>query len=198
MEPLTLTTERLELRPFAPRDADAVLRACQDADIQRWTTIPSPYRREHAEGFVNDICPRGWEGGTLLNFGTFTRQGGELVSSLGLYRTNASRTEDRRAEVGFWTAREHRGRGYTTEAVLAVARWAFTDLGIERLEWLAEVGNVGSRAVAQKAGFVMEGALRSRIVSRGVRRDAWVGALLPSDLGVPAQQPYLPSDRDGK
>ncbi|WP_162252590.1 GNAT family N-acetyltransferase, partial [Streptomyces griseoruber] len=43
MEPVTLTTDRLVLRPLGPQDTDAVHAAAQDPDIRRWTTIPSPY-----------------------------------------------------------------------------------------------------------------------------------------------------------
>ncbi|GGO97357.1 GNAT family N-acetyltransferase [Wenjunlia tyrosinilytica] len=198
MEPVTLATDRLLLRPFGPADADEVLRACQNADIQRWTTVPSPYERRHAEGFVSEISPNGWRDETLFNFGTFTKDRGELVSSVGLVGVGGLRTEGRTAEIGFWTAKEQRGHGYTVEAVLAVARWTFTALGADRLEWYAEVGNEGSRAVAVKAGFTMEGTLRSRLVHRGTRRDAWTGSLLPSDLSLPGRTPYVPSPRQGR
>jgi hypothetical protein len=50
----TLTGARVRLRPWRADDADAVLAACQDAEIQRWTEVPVPYRREHAEGFVGE------------------------------------------------------------------------------------------------------------------------------------------------
>jgi RimJ/RimL family protein N-acetyltransferase len=55
-------------------------------------------------------------------------------------------------------------------------------LGAHRLEWLAGVGNEGSRAVAGKVGFTMEGTLRARMDLRGEKIDAWLGSLLPSDL----------------
>jgi RimJ/RimL family protein N-acetyltransferase len=97
------------------------------------------------------------------------------------------------AEVGFWTAKEHRGNGYITEATLAASHWAFTRLSIDRVEWRAEVGNKGSRAVARRAGFTIEGVLRSAINNKGVRRDCWVGSLLPSDVGLPSAAPYLPA-----
>ncbi len=97
------------------------------------------------------------------------------------------------AEIGYWAAKPHRGRGYVTEAVGALAHWAFTTAGVERLEWRAEVGNDASRAVAEKAGFVIEGIQRSGIANKGVRRDGWIGALLPSDLGLPTDRPYLPA-----
>ncbi len=40
----------------------------------------------------------------------------------------------------------------------------------------------------------MEGDQRSGVINKGVRRDAWTGALLPSDLGLPGTDTYLPSD----
>lgn len=193
MEPPTLTTERLVLRAFELRDVEPVYAACQDAEILRWTTVPNPYGRKHAEDFVGAISPAGWREDTLYNFGVFTKDG-ELVGSMGLVNISQLHTPQRQAELGFWTAREHRGRGRTTEAARAVATWAFTELGVERLEWLAEVGNEASRAVALKVGFVLEGVQRAKVVNDGIRRDAWVGALLPSDLDLPHRPPHRPGE----
>ncbi|MGW1029285.1 GNAT family N-acetyltransferase [Streptomyces sp. NPDC002577] len=197
MEPVTLTTDRLLLRTVGPGDADAVYAACQDPGIQRWTTIPSPYLREHADGFVGQLVPDGWRDGSMFTLGVFLRddtprdgaqQGGDLVAMVGITMRSLGT-----GEIGFWAAEEHRGRGYVTEAVLAVSRWAFTSMGMDRVEWRAEVGNEPSRAVARRAGFTMEGTLRSGINNKGVRRDCWVGSLLPSDLGLPSTAPYLPA-----
>ncbi|WP_434590373.1 GNAT family N-acetyltransferase [Streptomyces sp. A5-4] len=188
MKPVILTTERLLLRPFQQADTDAVLLACQDPEIQRWTTIPSPYERAHAESFVALQAPDGWRAGTVHSFAVLTRDGAELVAAIS---TTTHRQSDT-AEIGFWAAAGQRRRGYVTEAALALAHWVFTAVGVERLEWRAEVGNTASRTVAEKVGFVLEGTQRSGIVNKGVRRDAWVGALLPSDIGLPAEHPYLP------
>ncbi|MEU1056310.1 GNAT family N-acetyltransferase [Streptomyces sp. NPDC005876] len=187
MEPHTLTTDRLLLRTVGPQDTDAVHAACQDPDIQRWTTVPSPYSPEHARGFTEQMVPAGWANGTMLTFGVFLPTG-DLVAMLGLTMLSLGT-----AEIGFWGTKEHRGRGYVTEAVLAVSRWAFTRMSLDRVEWRAEVGNTASRAVAERAGFTMEGTLRSAIDNKGVRRDCWVGSLLPSDLGLPSTAPYLPA-----
>ncbi|MFF8912270.1 GNAT family N-acetyltransferase [Streptomyces sp. NPDC015032] len=190
MEPITLTTERLLLRPFTRGDTDGILAACQDPDIQRWTVVPSPYGRADAEFFTEKLSPGGWDDDSAYGFAVVLRGSGALVGALGITRRNLPGTY----EVGFWTAREHRGRGYTSEAVLAAARWTFTSLGGDRLEWRAEAGNVPSRAVALRTGFRMEGEQRSALLNKGVRRDAWIGALLPSDLGLPGTCTYLPAD----
>ncbi|MCI3276328.1 GNAT family N-acetyltransferase [Streptomyces cylindrosporus] len=188
MDPVTLTTPRLLLRPPGPQDTDAVYKAAQDPEIQRWTTIPSPYLPEHAQAFTQQMVPDGWADGTMLDWGLFLPEGEELVGMIGLYMRSLST-----AEIGFWGTKEHRGKGYVTEAVATISRWAFAELSVDRVEWRAEVGNAPSRAVAERAGFVVEGTLRSAMIHQGVRRDAWVGALLPSDLGLPSTAPYLPA-----
>lgn len=187
MEPVTLTTGRLVLRTVGPDDSDAVYAAAQDPDIQRWTTIPSPYLPEHAQGFTRRLVPSGWADGSMCTFGVFLPEGG-LVGMLALTMRSLGT-----AEIGFWATKEHRGNGYTTEAALAATRWAFTRLAVDRVEWRAEVGNHASRAVAESTGFTIEGTLRSAINNKGVRRDCWVGSLLPSDLGLPSTAPYLPA-----
>ncbi|GAA1903288.1 GNAT family N-acetyltransferase [Streptantibioticus ferralitis] len=192
MEPVTLTTERLILRPLETRDVHAVYAACQDPEIQRWTTVPSPYTREHAETFIGQISPDGWRDDTQYGFGVFTNGEDQLVGTMALVRLAMLHTEERQAELGYWTAKEQRGRGYTVEAARAVCQWAFIELGVQRMEWYAEAGNAGSRAVALKTGFRMEGTLRARIVHEGTRRDAWTGSLLPSDWSLTSPTPYLP------
>lgn len=68
MDPVILSTERLLLRPVGPQDADAAYAACQDPDIQRWTTVPSPYLREHAEAFTGTFAPNGWRDDSEFTF----------------------------------------------------------------------------------------------------------------------------------
>jgi RimJ/RimL family protein N-acetyltransferase len=205
MEPVILTTARLLLRAPTPRDTETVFAAVQDPDILRWTTIPSPYLPEHARGFTEQLVPEGWANGTMFTWGLFLPErflpegvlpegvlpeGEELVGMLSLTKRSAGT-----AEIGYWSTKEQRGNGYVTEAVEAAARWAFSEWSIDRVEWRAEVGNQASRAVAERAGFIIEGVLRSSLVHQGVRRDCWVGALLPSDLGLPSTAQYLPASQ---
>lgn len=191
MEPTVLNTARLQLRPFGPADEDEVFAACQDPDIQRWTMVPSPYEREHARGFVGELVPGGWRDDTGYSFAVRLGPGGPLVAAVGVHVHEAFGANS--YEIGFWAVKEHRGQGFMAEAVTAVARWAFTDLGAVRLEWRAEVGNAGSRAVAEKTGFQIEGLLRASLHRADGVRDSWVGALLPADIGLPSAVPYLPA-----
>jgi RimJ/RimL family protein N-acetyltransferase len=191
VDPVTLTTDRLVLRTFRPQDTDAVYAAARDPEIQRWITLPSPYLPEHARSFTEQVVPRAWADGSACTFGLFLGSpDGDLVGAMSLHRG-----PEGTASIGYWCAKRHRGHGYMTEAARAVARWAFTRLAVDRLEWRAEVGNTASRRVAERVGFTVEGVLRSAHDHHGVRRDCWVGSLLPPDLGLPSTSPYLPAPR---
>lgn len=154
-----------------------MLAACQDPQIQRWTTVPSPYAREHAEGFVGELSQRGWETGTDLGFAVCDSTTGEVLAAVGLRHRPAHDVWD----VGYWAVPAARGTGVVPEALGALCRWAFAVLRAPRIEWYAAVGNWASRRAAEKAGFRVEGVLRAGIPGRTGRVDAWVGALLPGD-----------------
>ena len=183
MRPVTLADDRVLLRPPGPEDAIAVESACQDPELQRWIAVPVPYLREHAEGWI-DGAGELWAADGELRFTLADRADGSFAGAMSLHAR-----EDGMREIGFWTAPWARGRGLTTAGARLVCRWGFETLGLRRIEWLADVGNVGSRRVAQKAGFRLEGTLRGRIVHRGEVRDAWVAGLLPEDLGIGSRRP---------
>ncbi len=173
----------LVLRPWLPSDVPRIFEACQDPQIQRWTTVPVPYTRDSAESFVAHSESR-WESARGALFGVFD-PAGDLVASVGLVALDL---DEATAEVGYWTAPWARGRGVVVSATRALVRWAFEELRLERVEWTAEVGNEASRRAALRAGFVMEGTARSyRRLRDGRRADHWTGSVLPQDLATDQQ-----------
>jgi len=183
VEPVELTDDRLLLRPWRPDDVDAVYEACLDPQVQRWTTVPSPYARADAEAFVCESSPAGWAAGEAATFGIFDRETRRLLGSIALmHLTEGDVPDGGRAEIGFWCAPWARGRGVITDAARLLCRCGFEELGLARIDWYAEVGNHASRRVAEKVGFTVEGVQRQRLVNRGERRDGWVGGLLRGEL----------------
>ncbi|MDQ1661548.1 MAG: hypothetical protein QOJ68_1528 [Blastococcus sp.] len=165
----------MRLRPWRRDDAAAVYDACQDAEVQRWTQVPVPYAREHAQGFVEGIAASTWaEGGGL--FAVEPSTGGPLLGSIGLFPPR-----DGFAEAGYWTVAGHRGRGFTAEALGVLAAWAFHDVCVHRVELHVDPENAGSRRVAERAGFRTEGLIRQRFLHRGRPSDVVLYALLASD-----------------
>lgn len=172
-----LTDDRLVLRLPQEGDVPAITAACQDETLARFVPVPVPYTEEHARSFVAERRDR-WvaEDGEKTWAVTDTADG-RLLAMVGLHARDASMRE-----IGFWAAPWARGRGVMTDAARLALRFAFEELRLERVEWLAVVGNEASRRVADKLGFVQEGTLRAGLLHRGERVDGWVAGLLPGEL----------------
>ena len=65
-----------------------------------------------------------------------------------------------RAELGYWIAIPHRNKGYMTEAITAVIKYGFSNLGLVRIQAYHSVDNPASGRVLEKAGMTCEGTLR--------------------------------------
>jgi RimJ/RimL family protein N-acetyltransferase len=175
----------IRLRRPAERDLDAMVTACRDPESVRWTTVPDPYEREHAEDFALRIAPQAWARGEGVVYGIAD----PADAWAGTIDLRIGPTDPLAADVGFLVAPWARGRGYAPAALRALCEWSFASLGLARVGWKAHVGNTASRRVAEKAGFTIEGTLRDDLAHRGERRDAWVGSLLPEDGGPLGDRP---------
>jgi RimJ/RimL family protein N-acetyltransferase len=169
-------TARLVLRPYRPDDADAVHRACQDPEIQRWiSVIASPYTAEDARAWVEDVAPAERAEGQGLP--VVVEAEGVLVGAAGLH----FRPGRLGPEIGYWIAPWGRRRGYAAEAAHGLAEWAL-GLGAPRVHLYADVRNTASHAVALRAGFSAEGVVRGCLEERdGSRADAVLFGRLPED-----------------
>jgi RimJ/RimL family protein N-acetyltransferase len=201
MKPFVLAGDRVRLSVPTAADVDRITEICQDPVIQRWTTVPSPYRREHAEGFVMTMVPQGWARENDFTWAVRApgdvRPGDPEPPVLGMVgiRLDDGPAGQRAGEFGFWTAPDARGRGLMTEAARLVVDFGLDPegLGLACAVWRAEVGNWASRRVAWKLGVRVEGQVRGMLVHRDHRVDGWIGTLLPGDR----REPNEPWPADG-
>ena len=87
-------------------------------------------------------------------------------------------------EIDYMVAAYGRGKGAATRAAILVTDWALDTLGAQRVQLRADVANVGSCRVAEKAGFTLEGVVRSirRNERQGGRWIDWaLYSLLPGE-----------------
>jgi RimJ/RimL family protein N-acetyltransferase len=166
----TLTDGVVTLRAHRPDDADAVVAQCRDPLMQRWTTVPVPYERRHAEEWLASR-EHEWRQGTFLAFAVETD--GMFCGSVDLRPDGA-----RGASVGYGLGPWARGRGVLDRALRMLLPWGFQMLDLEVVHWQAVAGNWASRRAAWRVGFRVEATLRSLLAHRGARYDAWVGSLL--------------------
>jgi RimJ/RimL family protein N-acetyltransferase len=181
-----LSDGRIRLRRWRPADAPDIVAAIADGSVAKWIVgMPWPYSDADARAFLKRTR-RDWADLTYIHLVIADAPTGRMVGAIGL-----NLHLDREAgEVGYWVVPGDRGRGIAPASVALLARWAFDEFQLARLELVIHVENGPSQTVAAKSGFQREGVLRSYLLHRGVRADYWLYSRLPSD----AEPPVAPAD----
>jgi RimJ/RimL family protein N-acetyltransferase len=174
-----LRSDSLALRAWSTADMPAVVAACQDPAIARFAAaVPSPCSEADARVWLATQEPAR-RAGLRLELAIVNLESDDLLGSIAL---SSVEREHGRAMVSFWVAPEARGQGVAAVALRLLAGWAFGSLRLTRVELFIEPDNAASQRVAEGCGFVREGLLRSRWVSKGRRRDSVVYGLLAGEL----------------
>lgn len=146
-----LTTQRLVLRGPEREDLPAFTRFMTSAP-----SMVAQGETASAEqawfGFLGGIGHWQWHG-----FGFFMlveKQTGQPVGRVGLLKH--SNWPD--IELAWHLFEEGEGKGFATEAAVAVKAWAREDLKLDRLSSYIDVENTRSQAVAKRLGAVTDGA----------------------------------------
>ncbi|MEU7136447.1 GNAT family N-acetyltransferase [Streptomyces sp. NPDC046261] len=185
---ISISTDRLVLRPFEAGDIPALAEMMNDELITAWTSAPYPYTTADARDWALRRAPGERTSGRGIVFAVTEFLTHRLVGTVHLRNTDWRMLA---TEASYITAPWARGEGYACESVLAVAEWLFRDQKFERLELRTAADNTAAQQVAQKTGCVSEGVLRSAWIARTRTEDAgWtetrtdliVWSLLPEDL----------------
>jgi len=147
----TIETDRLILRPPGEGDVPAIVRALEEDPDIAWfiPLIPTPYTEADAREWLDGI-PGRFETIREVPFAITERGAGEMIGSI------AVRVHPQ-GSIGYWLRESLRGQGLTTEAVIAVVRWAAAEHGLHDLHLTTHPDNLASQRVAEKAGFVRGG-----------------------------------------
>lgn len=166
------------LRGWQPEDAEAVAAVADNPNIAAnlRNAFPSPYTLADAEWFVNDCIAKG-EARQLARAIVID---GKAAGSIGVFVQDD--VYEKSAELGYWLAEEHWGKGVMTEAVRRICREAFARFDILRIYAEPFVDNQGSRRVLEKAGFTCEGTMRNGVFKNGRAGSYCMYALLREEL----------------
>ncbi|BBC37942.1 Acetyltransferase [Streptomyces graminofaciens] len=185
---ISISTERLVLRPFEELDIEAFAEMMNDEMVTAWTSVPHPYTRDDARRWITEQAPAERTEGRGIVFAVTEFLTQRLVGIVHLRNTD---WRVRSSEIAYIVAPWARGEGYASEAAFVTARWLFHDQKFERLELRTAADNAASQQVAQKIGCISEGVLRNAWIARSrtdsghwieVRTDVIVWSLLPEDL----------------
>lgn len=170
---ISISTERLVLRPFDDGDVPALTDMMNDELVRAWTSVPVPYTEADARTWVRRTAPAERAEGRGIVFAVAEFLTGRLVGIVHLTNTD---WRCRATETSYVIAPWARGEGYAPESVLAAAQWLFEEMEFERLELRTAAGNTASQQVAQKIGCISEGVLRSAGLVRGTDGEGGGGA----------------------
>ncbi len=170
------TSEGFVLRAWTEADVPALLRAFEPYEM-RWQHSGSPIdTRESALDWIT-LRQEAWRAGTGYVFAV-TDDADAVLGCMGVTAI------DRRHDIGwvsYWTMAAAQGRGVASSAAIAVSEWAFSDLGLYRLELGHRTDNLASCKVATRAGFAVEGIERAKLRYGDQRYDSEMHARLATD-----------------
>ncbi|MBW8484210.1 GNAT family N-acetyltransferase [Actinomadura parmotrematis] len=171
---------RVTLRPFGMDDAAAYIEAVRAGEDWMPPNFPRDLDAERLAWWLTHGVNQIQKLGLGIHLAILD-ESGALAGTIGLYRVDWAQLT---CEVGYGLRPGHRGRGHATEALRTVASWALGPCGLHRMELRAIATNTASIAVANRAGFRLEGRARGAERVDGVSHDQDVFAMLSTDPAV--------------
>ena len=181
--PREFSTQRLCFRCYRPGDGATYHQMLQENWEHLYEFMPQSHLEigsaEDAEAVLRRLAAE-WTSRTLFIFGVWDNASGAYVGES--YLANPH-WEVPRIEVGYFIVQACTGRGYATEAAQSMVRYAFTEIGVERVDLQCRADNAASQRVAERCGFTLEGRSRRQhrmksgalvdVLWYGLLRDEW-------------------------
>ena len=168
--------DRVRLEPFTDHHLAHIAALLADPEVLRFTRIPEPPPADFARQWL-DRYEAGRSDGTSEAFAAIDPDG----RFLGLALAPEIDREAAEIELGYILAPRARGRGYATEMLRILTKWAFDEAGAKRIVLVINVENAPSERVAERCGYTREGVARSVHLKQDIRTDAAIWSRLPSD-----------------
>lgn len=175
-QPCLIVDDRLVLRPWSADDVECVEAAFACPAIQRWH-VRRVDGEDEARGWIAG-WERRWADETDASWAVVDAREDRPVGQVGLRTISLFEAS---AQLSYWVLPSSRGAGIASAAVAALTRWAFETVRLNRLSLLHSTANAASCRVADKAGYGLEGTLRSSMLHADGWHDVHLHARLRSD-----------------
>ncbi|WP_046246153.1 GNAT family N-acetyltransferase [Hymenobacter terrenus] len=162
-----LEITRLVLRQLTAADAPHIVTLAGDRAVASNTSnIPHPYHPADARWWV-ELSAAAYQAGEGVTFAIELKSTGDFIGAISL---TVQRRFDR-AEAGYWLGVPYWNQGLMSEALAAVLRFGFAELGLNKILATHFRHNLGSVAVMQKNGMVKEAELVQHVKRDGHYHD---------------------------
>lgn len=174
--------ERIILRRYEIGFAPHLFVAANESkggEFTRWMAwCHEHYALADSESFISTSIEN-WQNQTEYDFAIFEAENNKFAGGVSLNLFNRERGS---ANLGYWVRTGCQKRGMAHAAARLLARTAFEDLNLNRIEIAAAVENDASRKTAEKAGALPEGILRQLLSIGGRQHDAWMVSFVRADF----------------
>ncbi|MDQ3402085.1 MAG: GNAT family N-acetyltransferase [Actinomycetota bacterium] len=154
MEPVEINAGKFYLRALRADDRiddrPAVVEGFTDPESMRWLPLYDVDTLERAGDYIARRAAE-WDAETRFSWAVADPLTADLLGEVVLKDLDL---DDGTAEAGCWAHPAVRGKGVTTEALRAMLRFGFHGLGLREIGYKYGPGNIASRRVAEKLGFV--------------------------------------------
>jgi RimJ/RimL family protein N-acetyltransferase len=164
----------VRLRAIEPQDASRLNPMFNDPEVLAGLTIAMP---QSTLGF-DEWSEAARRNESEIDLVIETREG-EAIGACGLRGLN---DRNRSANLGIWIGRPHWGRGYGTDALRILCRFAFRHMNLQRVDLHVYANNPRGIRAYERVGFRLEGTLRRAQFVGGDYVDEHVMGLLAEEL----------------
>ncbi len=177
MHAMKLRTPRLLINGFSVIDAQQVATLAGDYDVARFTmNIPHPYELNTAKEWISSHDTL-YRENTGIVFAIRSLISTSLMGCIGL----SFDADHHRGELGYWMGKEYWGKGYCTEAAIAVIEFSFNQFALNKITSRHLENNPASGRIMEKIGMKKEGILKEEIYKEGLYHNIHVFGLLKTE-----------------
>lgn len=149
---MILTTKRLILRPWEESDAESLYTYAKDPSIGPIAGWPVHTDVKNSLEIIRNVL------NTPETYAICLKEDNEAIGSMGLHLNGSTDLTDRddECELGYWIGKPFWGNGYVPEAAQEIIRHGFEELGMTAIWCGYYDGNIKSKRVQEKCGFIYQ------------------------------------------
>jgi RimJ/RimL family protein N-acetyltransferase len=155
---LTIPASFGAIRPWSDTDVDSIVKYADNRNV--WLNLrdgfPHPYTRDDARSFLALVKQQ-----NPMTFFAIASDD-KAIGAIGI--TLNQDVHRLTAELGYWIGEPFWGKGIMSEAVRLFTDFAFDNFRLVRIYAEPYTANKGSCRVLEKAGYSLEGRLRSNVI----------------------------------
>ena len=170
-----LKTERLQLKQITIEHANDLFEMRSDKEVMKYIDRPLAKSTEDVMALIK-IISEVLQKNDGITWGILTKdQPSKLIGTVGFWQMQK---EHYRAEIGYMLHPAWQGKGIMREAIDEVLRYGFSDMQLHSVEANVNPGNIASKKLLEKLGFVQEAYFKENYYANGRFVDSAIYSLL--------------------